>query len=140
MTSSQCAFSQRKVVSQFKIWNEQLCVLFMHDLQELHWTNEPKAEQIRATRLGYRPFICSDQSRALDHATPLYTALGDTVKKVVELAAESITSLSDLVRSIQIRHIIMLKLQISEQTPLMWKTGETLFNKHKSPPFTINLI
>ncbi len=28
---------------------------------------------------------------ALDHATPLYTALGDTVKKVVELAAESIT-------------------------------------------------
>ncbi len=72
---------------------------------------------------------------ALDHATPLYTALGDTVKKV-----ESITSLSDLVRSIQIRHIIMLKLQISEQTPLMWKTGETLFNKHKSPPFTINLI
>ncbi len=77
---------------------------------------------------------------ALDHATPLYTALGDTVKKVVELAAESITFLSDLVRSIQIRHIIMLKLQISEQTPLMWKTGETLFNKHKSPPFTINLI
>ncbi len=77
---------------------------------------------------------------ALDHATPLYTALGDTVKKVVELAAESITFLSDLVRSIQIRHIIMLKLQISEQTPLMWKTGETLFNKHKSPPFTLNLI
>ncbi len=27
---------------------------------------------------------------ALDHATPLYTALGDTVKKVVEFAAESI--------------------------------------------------
>ncbi len=52
MTSSQCAFSQRKVVSQFKKWNEQLCVLFMHDLQELHRTNEPKAEQIRATRLG----------------------------------------------------------------------------------------
>ncbi len=32
---------------------------------------------------------------ALDHATPLYTALGDTVKKVVELAAESITFLSE---------------------------------------------
>ncbi len=56
---------QRKVVSQFKKWNEQLCVLFMHDLQELHWTNEPKAEQIRATRLGYRPFICSDRRRGL---------------------------------------------------------------------------
>ncbi len=51
---------------------------------------------------------------ALDHATPLYTALADTVKKVVELAAESITFLSDLVRSIQIRHRIMLKLQTSK--------------------------
>ncbi len=63
---------------------------------------------------------------ALDHATPLYTALGDTVKKVVEFTAESITSLSNFVRSIQ----ILLKLQTSEQTPLMWKPGETLFNKH----------
>ncbi len=53
MTSSQCAFSQRKVVSQFQKWNEQLCVLIMPDLQELHRTNEPKAERIRATRLGY---------------------------------------------------------------------------------------
>ncbi len=42
---------------------------------------------------------------ALDHATPLYTALRDTVKKV-----ESITSLSNLVRSIQ----ILLKLQTSK--------------------------
>ncbi len=55
---------------------------------------------------------------ALDHVTPLYTARGDTVNKV-----ESITSLSDLVRSLQIRHRIMLKLQTSEQTPLMWKPG-----------------
>ncbi len=92
----------------------------MPDLQELHRTNEPKAEQIRATRLGYRPFICSDREprAALDHATPLYTALGDTVNK-----EESITSLSDLVRSLQIRHRIMLKLRTSEQTPLMWKPG-----------------
>ncbi len=67
---------------------------------------------------------------ALDHAIPLYTALGDTVKKVVEFTTESITSLSNLVRSIQIRHRIMLKLQTSEQTPLIWKPGETLFNKH----------
>ncbi len=29
---------------------------------------------------------------ALDHATPLYTELGDTLKKVVEFTAESITS------------------------------------------------
>ncbi len=74
---------------------------------------------------------------ALDHATRLYTALGDTVKKVVELTAESITSLSNLVRSIQIRHRIMLKLQTPEQTPLIWKPGETLFNKYTSPPFTM---
>ncbi len=109
----------------------------MPDLQELHRTSEPKAEQIRATRLGYRPFICSDRSRGLLSITrqPLSTALGDTVKKV-----ESITSLSNLVRSIQIRHRIMLKLQTSEQTPLMWKPGETLFSKHKSPPFTMDLI
>ncbi len=134
MTSSQCAFSQRKVVSQFQKWNKQLCVLFMPDVLELHRTNEPKAEQIRATRLGYTAqtiYLLGPEPRAaLDPATPLYTALGDTVKKVVEFTAESITSLSDLVRSIQIQRRILLKLQISEQTPLMWKPGETLFNKH----------
>ncbi len=118
--SSQCAFSQRKVVSQFQKWNKQLCVLFI-DLQELHRTNKPKAEQIRATRLGYMAqtiYLLGPEPRAaLDHATPLYTALGDTVKKVVEFTAESITFLSNLVRSIQI--------QTSKQTPLMWKPGET---------------
>ncbi len=122
MTSSQCAFSQRKVVSQFQ---KQLCILFMPDLQELHWTNEPK----RRTRLGCMAqtiYLLGPEPRAaLDHTTPLYTALGDTVKKVVEFTAESITSLSNLVRSIQIRHRIMLKLQTSEQMPLMWKPGET---------------
>ncbi len=106
----------------------------MPDLQELHRTNDPKAEQIRATRLGYAAqtvyLLGSEPRAALDHATPLYTALGDTVKKVVEFTAESITSLSNLVRSIQIQHRILLKLQTSEQTPLMWKPGETLFNKH----------
>ncbi len=35
--------------------------------------------------------------------------------------------------------LTMLKLQTSEQTPLMWKPGETLFNKRKSPPFTMDL-
>ncbi len=141
MTSSQCVF--RKVVSQFQKWNEQLCVLSMPDLQEQQLTNEPKAEQIRATRLGYTAqtvYLLGPEPRAaLDHATPLYTALGDTVKKVVEFTAESITSLSNLVRSIQIRHRIMLKLQTSEQTPLMWKPGKTLFNKYKYLPFTMDL-
>ncbi len=80
----------------------------------------------------------ADCSRSLD---TLYTALGDTVKKVVEFAAQSITSLSNLVgsRSIQIQRIILLKLRISEQTPLMWKQGKTWFHKHKSPPFTMDL-
>ncbi len=63
----------------------------MPDLQELHRTNEPKAEQIRATRLAYTAqtiYLLGPEPRAaLDHATPLYTALGDTVKKV-----ETITS------------------------------------------------
>ncbi len=76
---------------------------------------------------------CSRSRDTVIHSAGRYS-------EVVEFTAESITSLSNLVRSIQIRHRIMLKLQISEQTPLMWKTGETLFNKHKSPPFTINLI
>ncbi len=130
MTSSQCEFSQIKVVSQFQKWNEQLCVLFMTDLQELHRTNEPKAEKISATRLSYTAqtiYLLGPELRAaLDHATPLYTALGDTVKKAVEFTAESITSLSNLVRSIQIRHRIMLRLQTSEQTPLMWKTRRNI--------------
>ncbi len=100
------------------------------DLQDLHRTNEPKAEQIRATCLGYTAktvyLLVPEPWAALDHTTPLYTVLGDTVKKAVKFTAESITSLSNLVRSIQ----ILLKLQTSEQMPLMWKPGETLFNKH----------
>ncbi len=93
-----------------------------------------KWKKIRATCLGYTAqtiYLLGPEPRAaLDHMTPLYTALGDTVKKVVEFTAESITSLSNLVRNIQIQHRIMLKLQTSEQTPLMWKPVETLFNKH----------
>ncbi len=123
MTSSQCAFSQRKVVSQFQKWNEQLCVLFMPDLQELHRTNEPKAERIHTTRLQTVYLLGPEPRAALDHATTLYTALGDTVNKAVELTAERSIQ-------IQIQRRILLKLQTSEQMPLMWKPGETLFNKH----------
>ncbi len=56
----------------------------MSDLQELHWTKEPKTERICATRLGYTAqtvYLLGPEPRAaLDHVTPLYTALGDTVK------------------------------------------------------------
>ncbi len=64
VTSSQRAISQRKVVSQFEKLNEQPCVLIMPDLQELHWTNEPKAERICATRLARlaQTFICSGRN------------------------------------------------------------------------------
>ncbi len=102
----------------------------MPDLQELHRINEPKAEQIRAkfTRLGYTAqtiYLLGPEPRAaLDHTTPLYTALGDTVKKVVEFN-RGINNISvKSVRSIQIRHRIMLKLHTSEQTPLMWIPGK----------------
>ncbi len=60
-------------------------------MTELHWKNEPKAERICATRLGADRLSARTRA-ALDHATPLYTVLGDTVKKVVEFTAESITS------------------------------------------------
>ncbi len=39
----------------------------------------------------------------------------------------------------QIQRRILLKLRISEQTPLMWKPGKTLFNNHNIPPFTMDL-
>ncbi len=87
----------------------------MPDFQELHRTNEPK-EGISATRLGYTAqtvyLLVPEPQAALVHATPSYTTPGDTVKKVVEFAAESITSLSNFVRSIQIQRRILLKLDI----------------------------
>ncbi len=51
----------------FSVWKMEwtACVLIMPNLQELLRTNKPKAERIRATRLGYRPFICSCRSRGL---------------------------------------------------------------------------
>ncbi len=72
----------------------------MPDLQELHWTNEPKVERIHATRLGYAVqtvyLLGPERRAALDHMTPLYTAHGDSVKKVVEFTTESIKSAKDL--------------------------------------------
>ncbi len=87
----------------------------MPDLQELHRTNEPKAEQICATRLGYTAqtiyLLGPEPWAALDHATPLNTALGDTVKKVVEFTAESLTSVKSCEKhSIQHRIIRQTKL------------------------------
>ncbi len=128
MTSSQCAFSQRKVVSQFKKWNEQLCSS-LHVTIYKSYIGQTNRKRNKSALLVWAIlfYLLEPEPRAaFDHATPLYTALGDTVKKAVEFTAESITSLSNLVRSFQ----IMLKLQTSEQTPLMWKPGETLFNKH----------
>ncbi len=117
------------------------CPIYKSYIGQINWKRNESTLPVWAMRR--RPFIWSvrtpEPRAALDYVTSLYKALGDTVKKVVELAAESTTSLSNLVRSIQIRHIILLKLGILEQTPLMWKPGKTLFNKHKSPPFTMDL-
>ncbi len=130
LTSSQSAFSQRKVVYQLKKFNEHPCILIMPDLQELHWTNWPKVERIHATRL-----ICSGCSRSCNTVIHSAGRYSEERKKEVEFSAESITSQSDHVRRIQIRWRILLKLRISEQTPLMWKPGETLLSEqlHHSP-------
>ncbi len=72
----------------------------MLDSLELYWTNEPKAERIRDARLSYAVQtvyrLGPERRAALDHMTPLYTAQGDTVKKVVEFTTESIKSAKDL--------------------------------------------
>ncbi len=130
MTSSQCQVKERLFLSSKNGINSfafSSCPIYKSYIGQTNRKQNKSALLVWAIRR--RPFICSDRSRGL-LSTPLYTALGDTVKKVVEFTAESITSLSNLVRSIQIRHRIMLKLQTSEQTPLLWKPGETLFNKH----------
>ncbi len=96
-------------------------------LRSLHarFTRATLDERIHVTRFGYTAqtvYLLGPELRAaLDHATPLYTAQVDTVKQVVKFTAESITSLSNLVRSIQILHRILLKLLTSEQTALLWK-------------------
>ncbi len=54
-------------------------------------TPTPKPTNTRGAQSG-RGAEFGRTTQALDHTTPLYTALGDTVKKVVEFAAESLTS------------------------------------------------
>ncbi len=54
---------------------------------------------VKATDIGTN---ATDVEAALDHATPLCIALADTLTKVV-----SITSLSNLVRNIQIQRRIL---------------------------------
>ncbi len=99
VASSQCAFSQRKVVSQFQKWNKQLCVLFTPDLQEPHRTNEPK--QIRATRLGYTRLSARTGAAGCSQSRDTVIPSAGRYSEVVKFTAESITSQSDLVRSIQ---------------------------------------
>ncbi len=56
---------KEKVVSQFEKIEWTASILIVPDFQELHQTNEPKAERIRTTRLGYRLFICLGWSHGL---------------------------------------------------------------------------
>ncbi len=138
LTSSQCAFKSKKGCC---LKNGMNSLAFSSWPIYKSYIGQRKSALLGWVLRGADVYLLGTEPRAaLDHATPLYTALGNTVKKVVEFTAESITSLSNLERSIQIRRRILLKLQISEQTPLMWKPGKILFNKHKSPPFTMDLI
>ncbi len=86
---------QKRLFLILKNGINSLAFLIMPDLQ-LHWTNESKVEWIHATRLGYAAqtvyLLGPEQWAALNHATPLYTALGDTVKQVVEFAFERLVS------------------------------------------------
>ncbi len=70
--SSQRAFSQRSFLSLKNGMNSlatRATIYNLYNLQELHWTNEPKAERIRATRLGY---LSAQNIYLLGHlATPL---------------------------------------------------------------------
>ncbi len=104
------------------VWKMEWTALRSHHARFTRATSDKRTESGTNPRYSFglqTVYLLGPAPRAaLDHATPLYTARGDTVNKV-----DSITSLSNLVRSIQIRHRIMLKLQTSEQTPLMWKPG-----------------
>ncbi len=106
VTSSQRTFSQRKVVSQFEKW--KWTALRSHHARFSRATLDKRTESGTNPRYSFglqrcRPFICSGRSHGLLSITQhrYNTALGDTVKKVVEFAADSITSLSNLVRSIK---------------------------------------
>ncbi len=98
------AFSQKIYI--FSVWTMEL-----NSLRSQH-DRFTRATSDKRTKSGKNPrysfglqtvyLLGPEPWAALDPATPLYTALGDTVKKVDEFTAESITSLSNLVRSIQI--------------------------------------
>ncbi len=86
-----------------------------------------------------RPFISSDRSRGLLSITQHH----NTQRWEIQWSSQIHSGINNICQilweAFNMRHRIMLKLQTSEQTPLMWKPGETLFNKYKSPPFTMDL-
>ncbi len=144
MTSSQRTFSQRKVVSYFEQWNEQPCVLFMFDLQELHWTNEPKAERICATCLGYmaqtvyllgleRAAGCSRSRDTVKHSAGRYSEESSQIYS----GFNNISVKSCEKRSNSTQNSVKATDTRINTTDVENRT--TLFNKHKSPPFTMDL-
>ncbi len=59
----------------------------------MNWKQKECVLLVWITRHSQTVYLLRPELRAaLDHATPLYTVLGDKVKKVVEFAAESIIS------------------------------------------------
>ncbi len=111
------AFSQRQLVSQFEKWNEQpafsLCPIYKSYIGQTNRKRNKSVLLVWATdRLSAlaRAAGCSPSRDIVTHSAGRYSEESSLVK----LAAESITSLSNLMRSIQIRCRILLKLRISE--------------------------
>ncbi len=94
-------------------------VLLMPDLQELHRTNELKAERIRATR---------SRDTAI-HSTGRYSEERSRIHhRINNISVKSWEMHSNSVKATDIR---------TNATDV--ETWKTLFIKHKSPPFTMNL-
>ncbi len=124
MTSSQRTFSKRKVVSYFEQWNEQPCVLFMPDLQELHWTNEPKAERICGCSRS-RDTVKHSAGRYSEESSQIYSGINNISVKSCEKHSNSTQN------SVKATDTRTNTTDVENRT--------TLFNKHKSPPFTMDL-
>ncbi len=80
---------QSKVVSRFEKWNEHpafsSCPIYKSYTGQTNQKWNESELLVWAMRRKTIYLLGPEPRAALHHATPLYTALGDTMKKVVEL-------------------------------------------------------
>ncbi len=78
----------------FSVWKMEWTALRSHHARFTRATSDKRTESGTNPRyMAQTVYLLGPEPQAaLDRATPLYTALRDTVKKVVEFTAESITS------------------------------------------------